>query len=160
MTMQQKKAATALSLLIVLGASLLLLWLAIFVASGHAQGDKLPARMFMLAIANWDGLAIMLKLLPAILSVGLAFLGAYKLKDPLFYAVVGTSVLGLVATAYLFMEISAVATAKTFWAYSPVSNLEDYQSFVGAAQKGLGVVGGWFVTIILAELGIKALSPP
>jgi uncharacterized membrane protein YeaQ/YmgE (transglycosylase-associated protein family) len=113
----------------------------------------------MLAIANWDAMAVMLKALPAILSVGLALLGAYKLKDWLFYGIVGASIAGLVATAYLFMEVSAVTTAKAFWAYSPISNLEDYDAFVSAAHKGLGIVGAWLVSVILAELGIKALSP-
>ena len=155
MNNQQKKAATALSLAIVGLASLFLIWLAFEVAIGTARGDRVPGRLFMLAVANWDALAIVLKSLPALISVGLAFLGAYKLKDGLFYAIVAASAAGLLASVFLFLEVSSVSTAKDFWAYSPADRLEDYQSFVSAAQKGLGLVGGWFVAAIAVELRIK-----
>jgi hypothetical protein len=154
-TDQQKRAATALSLAIVALASLFFVWLAVEVAIGSARGDRMPGRAFMLAIASWDALAIALKALPLIISVGLALLGAYKLKDGLFYAIVAVSAVGLLASIYLFLEVSSVSTAKDFWAYSPADRLEDFESFVSAAQKGLGLIGGWFVTVIAVELGIK-----
>lgn len=155
MSEQQKKAATALSLTIVAIVSLFLTWLAVEVATGTVLGDRVPGRLFMLGITNWDALAIALKALPVIISVGLALLGAYKLRDALFYAIVAVSVIGLFASIYLFLEVSSVSTAKHFWAYSPTDRLEDYSSFVSAAQKGLGVLGGWFLGVIGLELRIK-----
>jgi len=34
----------------------------------------------------------------------------------------------------------------------------DPPTFVAAAQKGLGLLGGWFVTLIAVELGMKNLG--
>jgi len=112
----------------------------------------------MLTIANWDALAVALKSLPAIVSIGLALLGAYKLRDWLFYSIIAISALGLLASVYLFLEVSSVSTAKSFWAYSPTDRLDDYETFVAAAQKGLGLLGGWFLVVVGVELGIKSLG--
>ena len=152
---RQKRTLTTISLLFVLAAAGFNFWLAAAVLEGAARGDKEPGRLFMLLIADWDTASVAFKTMPAILTVGLAGLGAYKLKDWLFYAIVGASVSGLIASGYLLFEVTSVETAKAFWAYSPSDKLQDYESFVRAAKLGLGVFCGWFLGVIAAELGLR-----
>jgi hypothetical protein len=109
----------------------------------------------MLAIADWDALRTLLKGLPAVVSIGLALLGAYRLKDWLFYAIVVVTLVGSANSIYLYMELGSVSTAKAFWPYSPVDSLQDYASFVAAAHKMLGGSIVWFISVLLSELGIK-----
>lgn len=155
MTDAQKKAAAALSLTIVTLAVLFLVWLTIAIASGKSRGDEMPGSLFMLAISSWGALALALKALPGLVSIGLAVLGAYKLKDPIFYAIVVIAVVGLFSSIYLLLEVGSEVPAQSFWAYSPTPQLQDYESFVAAAQKGLGIFIAWFVIVISVELGIK-----
>jgi hypothetical protein len=159
MTAQQKRAATGLSLLIVAVAAAFFTWLAIDVSSGTAGGETAPGREFMAATANWGGLATALKLLPVVVSLGLAFLGRYHLKDWLFYAILGVSVVGAAATLYLFLELSTSEVAKAFWQHALVDSIQDPESFASAAQKGLGATLAWFVAAIVTQLGIKTSGP-
>jgi hypothetical protein len=154
---QQKKAATAVSLLIVTAAALFLLWLALDVSSGTADSRHEPGKLFVLAIANWGGLGIALKSLPILLSIGLSFVGSYVLKDWLFYGLVAVSVLGAAAAIYLYMALGVEETAWKFWNDSPAGNIQSYEAFLSAAHTGLGVAIAWFVAVVLAELGIKRI---
>jgi hypothetical protein len=156
---RQKRAATALSLFLVGLAVAFLVWLAVEVAFGHPRGDAQPARLFMLLIARWDALALVFKAVPMIASIGLARVGAYPMKDGLFYAIVLFTVLGGVSVVYLWVELSSVSTAKSFWAYSPTDRLQDFEAFLAAFQKGLGAFGTWFVAVLLIELGVKQQGP-
>ncbi len=155
MNRRQKRAATAVALAIVAVAALYLFWLALAVHSGTVIGEKAPGRGFMLVIANWDGLAIALKSIPILLTIGLAYLGAYRMKDWIYYSIIGVTLLGVVSAVYLYNEIITRETAQNFWAYSPAPALRQYETFVVAAQKGLGVAIAWFVVVLMSELGIK-----
>lgn len=115
MTAQQKRAATGLSLIIVAAAAAFFTWLAIDVLRGVAGGKSAPGREFMAATANWGGLAIALKLLPVLVSLGFAFLGRYRLRDWLFYAILGVAVVGAASTLYLYLELSTIEVPKAFW---------------------------------------------
>jgi hypothetical protein len=160
MSEQQKRAAAALSFLIVLAASFFLLWLSVAViGSQESLGDKRPGRQFMLAIGSWGLLDTALKALPVIITVGIGLLARYKLKDWQFYGTVAASVIGVVAAAYLLIEVSSVETARRFWAYSPVPRLEDYNSFVSAAQATLVTTVIWLVGVLGIQLGIKGGNP-
>lgn len=154
MTTRQKKAATALSLAIVVAAFAYLTWIAICVAAGTARGDEPPARLFMLAINNWDALAIAFKAMPLIVSVGLAFLGSDEDRDALFYGMLTVAVIGLGVSAYLLLELDSVSTSKLFWQYSPVDSIQDYETFTSATRKALVPVCIWFVSVIGIELGL------
>jgi hypothetical protein len=152
---RQKKALTGISLLLVVAGTAFVLWLAGTVLQGTARGNQQPGRIFMLLIADWNTTAGVFKALPILISLGLAGFGAYKIKDWLFYTIVGFSLGGLIASGYLFFEVTSVTTAKEFWAYSPTDKLQDYESFVAAAKVGLGVFCGWFIGVIAAELGVR-----
>jgi hypothetical protein len=152
---RQKRAASVISLLLVVAASAFFLWLAIDVLVGRVRGVAQPARFFMLMIADWDVASVAFKSLPLLISAGLAALGVYKAKDWLFYAIVGVSVVGFLSSGYLLFEVASVETAKRFWAYSPSDSLQDYVSFVRSARTGLGAMVSWFVGVILIELGIR-----
>lgn len=158
MTRQQKRAATALSLAVVAVASGYFTWLAIAVATGVARGDQPPAKLFMLLISSWDALAVELKGLPILISTGLAILGAYRLRDGLFFAIVAVAALGAVSSVYLFLEAGSGSVAYGFWAYFPTEVVHSYEAFKPAAQKVLGPIGAWFIWVIGLELGIKRLA--
>ena len=153
MTEQQKRAAGALSLTIVTVVSAYLSWLAIEVGRGAARGDQAPGLLFMLAISNWDALSIMLKAAPIIISVGLALMGSYQMRDALFYALLAVSAVGVAATIYLLLELNSISIAKEFWQYS-TTDIADPDKFSSAVRKTLVPVGAWLVGVIGIELGI------
>ena len=152
---RQKKALTAFSLLLVAGGTAFLVWLSIAVVTGASRGNVWPGRMFMLLISDWNSASGVFKGLATLLSVGVAYVSAYKMKDWLYFAIVAVSVVGFFAAAYLFFEVTSVSTAKSFWPYSPTDKLQDYNSFVAAARVGLGVLCGWFIGVIAAEVGVR-----
>lgn len=156
MSPQQKKGAAIFSLALVSVAVLflLLLFAAIIFSSG-SLGDRFPGRVLMLLVHNWSFLSVTLKAAPALLTIGISVFANYKLKDLPFYLIVSVSLVGILLSVYLILEVSSVDTARRFWAYSPVTSLEDYQSFVSAAQTGLGAIAAWLVLVLGIQLGVK-----
>ncbi len=97
----------------------------------------------------------MLKALPILVSIGLTILASYKLKDWQYYATVAVALLGVIASAWLYVELGAPDQARRFWAYSPLLEISDYDSFAGQARSFLMIMGLWFVGILGSQLGIK-----
>jgi hypothetical protein len=158
MNRRQKKAATTIALMIVSVAALYLFWLAFAVRTGTVVGNKAPGSAFMVVIASWDGLAIALKSLPILLTVGLAYVGAYEIKDWIYYSIIGVTLLGVVSAVYLYGQVELRDTARAFWAHAPAgvpTAIENKEGFVAAAHKGLGTAIAWFVVVLMSELGIK-----
>lgn len=156
MSPQQKKGAAIFSLVIVSIAVLFLLSLFVAVLFGNGSlGDRFPGRTLMLLVYNWSFLSVTLKAAPALLTIGISIFANYKLKDLPFYLIVSVSLVGILMSVYLILEVSSVETARRFWAYSPVTSLEDYQSFVSAAQTGLGAIATWLVLVLGIQLGVK-----
>jgi hypothetical protein len=133
---------------------LLSLFIAVMAGSG-SLGDRFPGRVLMLLVHNWSFLSVTLKAVPALLTIGISIFANYKLRDLPFYLIVSVSVVGILAAVYLILEVSSVDTARRFWAYSPVASLEDYQSFVSAAQTGLGALAAWLFVVLGIQLGVK-----
>ena len=157
MDARQKKALTAFSLIMVLAGAVYFTWVASAVIRGVANGGVWPGKFLMLLIADWNSVTGAFKGLGSLIVIGLAYLGTYKVKDWLFYAIVVSAGIGFLATAYLFFELTAVSTATEFWAYSPTDELQDYQSFVMAARVGMGFFTVWFLGILATELGMRQL---
>lgn len=160
MTQQQRRGAAIFGLVIVGVVTLLLLWLALEVATmRHPLGNNAPGREFMLIISSWDAAGIFLKAIPPAVTVGITVLMRYKLKDWQYYASLAACAAGAACAAYLFFEVSAVATARRFWSYSPVPKLEDYAAFTLAAQLALGLTGAWLIGLLLIQIGVKRGAP-
>lgn len=156
MTEQQNRGTAIVSVVIVGVVSAYLLWLSLAVVGSDMRlGDYQPGRTFMLAIHNWSGLSLFLKSVPIIVTLGITIFARYKLKDWQFFALIILSMIGIVASLYLYLEVSTVETARKFWAYSPVQALETYDAFVGKAQASLAVVGGWLIGLVAIQLGVK-----
>lgn len=159
MTDQQRRAAATITLLVVLFSTCALGAVAIAVIRGSGPlGEHFPGRQFILIIHDQSGLQTMLKALPIIVSVGLTIVARYKLKDWQYYATVAVTVIGIMASAYLYVELAAADQARRFWAYSPVEGVDNYASFTGLARSFLMIMGLWFMGILGAQLGMKNLG--
>lgn len=156
MTLQQKRAAAIISFAIVgLAAGFLMLTAFALLGSGEALGNRFPGRNFVLAAHNRNDLEIMFKLLPVLLSVGIPIFAQYKLKDWQYWATLAVSILGIAASVYLLMELSDPEQAARFWAYSPVAEVHTFKTFTEGTRPSLIFAGGWFLSVLLIQLGIK-----
>lgn len=156
MTLQQKRGAAIFSLFIVSIAVLFVVSLFIAIVFGSGSlGDHFPGRTLMLLVHNWSILSLTLKAVPAVITIGISIFAKYRLKDLPFYLIISVSAVGIIISAYLILEISSIETARRFWAYSPVADLEDYESFVSAAQTGLGTIAAWLVAVFAIQIGVK-----
>lgn len=159
MTEQQRRAAATVSLLLIVVSALGITTLLGFTLFGSDPlGDRFPGRQFILLIHDPGGLQTMLKALPIIVSVGLTVLATYKLKDWQYYATVAVALLGVIACAWLYNEIKDPIEARRYWAYSPILEISDYNSFTGQARSFLMIMGLWFAGILASQLGIKNLG--
>lgn len=152
---RQKRALINFSVVLVVGAAAYFVWLFAAVVGGYARGDVWPGKFLMLLIVDWNSVLGAFKGLAVLIAGGIAYVGAYKIKNWIFYAIVGVLAIGFLATSYLFFEVTSVSTAKKFWAYSPMDRLQDYHSFVTAARVGLGIFCSWFIGILGSVLGVR-----
>jgi len=159
MTERQKRAAATISFGVVFLATALLLILAVQTAgSTNPLGDHFLGRQFILLVHTRSTIELLLEALPAVLSVGMSIFAASRLKDWQFYATVAVTVLGIALCVYLVMELSDPDQARRFWAYSPVEDIGNYQTFTTAARPFLVAIGGWLVAILVTQLGMTARS--
>jgi hypothetical protein len=153
---RRKRGAAILSLGIVGITAGFVVWLwAETIFSSHALGNNFPGRQFMLIAYSWSPLAIASKGGFPIITFGITIIGRYKIKDWQYYLTLLTCAAGAAAALYLVFEVSSVDTARRFWAYSPISALEDYSSFVSAAQISLCAVATWLIVLLGIQVGVK-----
>lgn len=127
------------------------------VATGFSEGplgDRFPGRQLVLLVHTRSLLETLLQGIPALVTIGISIVAGARLKDWQYYATVAVTVIGVVTCIYLVMELSDPEQAQRFWAYSPVPEIENYATFIGAAQPFLVVAGAWFVAILGIQLGL------
>lgn len=160
MTRQQKKAATAVSLIFIAIPTIILAWLAALIMTGghNLLGAHIPGRLFMLMIHNESSLTVAFKSLPYLITFGMTLLATSGVRNRIFYGIVGVSVIGILASVYILIEASAIDTARRFWQDSPVPALDTYQTFTAAVKASVIPFIVWFVGILACQLGIVLKS--
>lgn len=155
MSERQKRAAATISFGIVLVCVLALVVLATATgATGKPLGDRFPGRQLILLVHTRNLFETMLQGIPALITIGISIVTRGRLKDWQYYATVAVTVIGIAMCVYLVMELSDPDQAQRFWAFSPVSEIENYASFNDVARPFFVTAGVWFVAILGIQLGL------
>lgn len=154
MSARQKRAVGVLGTLVVVAASLTLSALAILTWAGEVKGASGLGKVFLLTAANGDALSTALKLIPVVATLAAAWVSKRVQADLIYYALVGISVAGMVASVAMIFAISDTDMAKEFWIYSNISGIDSPESFVGPARATLIGALGWFAGVLGIQLGV------
>lgn len=148
----QKRAAATIALVALVIVTLFVLTLAFKATFSTLPGDTLPGK-FYLAIMNDTGpLEKIFGTFFLVISVGISILGRPSTKDWMVYLTTSLCFVGILACAWLFLELRDPEIARPLWrTSSPPIGFDELQA---GNVRLIGILVGWLAVFLATQLGI------
>jgi hypothetical protein len=154
---QARKSIIAISVIAVASVVGLLIWTLVVALSGSIDGEHYPGTLLLILVGGSGAIfGRSLAGLLLVVSYGATAVAGSKLKDALYYSVVGLSGAGILITiALMIVMYDARLAAHVARASDTFDTVEAYRA---AQNLFLGAILVWLIGTLTTQLGIEAKS--